>query len=189
MTWCDLHLFMISSAMDSGKRLNALTRYHLIHCAACREAQQRLNQLHGLMQEKGAQIRRDTTGEAAFLPFPGAAYGRAVQGRARGQTVSLWGRAWRPLAVTAAAILMVVLGVRLLREEPVLSTEPASAPVLEVRSRLQNLTSSFASTSLDDPMEQELAGLIESARGAADFLRSKVRKATGLEQKGAETTS
>lgn len=178
MKWCDIHLFLISNAMDGGGRLNPLTRRHLAGCSACREVYRKMNHLNGLLIEKGADLRREAMDEHHARPLPQGI--QTVTKRAVPRQKTGWGRGWLPAAALAAVVMMVIFGVRFLRDATIVSPQPARRPVMEVKTQIQSLTESIAATRLDDPMEQELTGLIETAKDAAGFLRSRVRKVTGL---------
>lgn len=179
MKLCGFHQFYMSSALDRDGRLPRLTRRHLQGCAACRSVWNRLNGLHGLLAEQGGQIRvqAERSPLNRLRPVLVALPERKESRLPR----SLATRRWRPWVAMAAASLALVIGIRWLRP---LAKTPDSVDRIalsDVRNRIDSVRQNLAQASLEDPLERELQGLIGSARSAAGYLRSKVKKATGLD--------
>ncbi len=179
MKSCKIHHFIMSSALDRA-RLPWLTRRHLLGCRDCQRFWHRMNQLHGLLAEKGAEIRDEIDLPMSARLFPSGL--SAKTDRFLNPSQPRWSGSgiWRPLLAMAAATLILVLGIRLIKPSPRLGGPELAQSMQEVRSRFNSLTEHMASTSLDDPLERELLGLIGTARSAAGYLRGKVQKAAGL---------
>jgi len=182
MKTCGIHQFFLSSALDRGGRLPWLTRRHLDRCASCRTIWGRLNHVHGLLAEKGTELRVAAGKVPATIMRPEITDGGAldsVKAQPLRRTSS-----WRPMIAMAVATLVLIIGIRLIRPVPDLAEKRQSRAVEDVRQRIGTLTENMSRTSLEDPLERELQGLIGTARSAAGYLQKKVKKATGLSDNG-----
>lgn len=179
MKLCGFHHFFMSSALDRDGRLPRLTRRHLQGCAACRSVWNRLNGLHGLLAEQGGQIRVQAERSPLSRPRPALVVFPERKEPRLSRTLAT--RRWRPWVAMAAASLALLIGIQLIRPLPKAPDSTDRQALSDVRNRIDSVRQTLAQASLEDPLERELQGLIGSARSAAGYLRSKVKKATGLD--------
>ena len=87
--------------------------------------------------------------------------------------------------IAATAMLLLVLGVIWMIKPVKPVAKPQSLRSLqEVKSPLAAISKTLAATVREDPLEQELEGLIGTARSAVEFLQTKVKQAAGLSKNG-----
>lgn len=184
MKTCWIHQFFMSSALDRGSVLPWLTRRHLDDCAICRSVWLDLKRVHGLLNEKGSEIRH-AAGKVPMTvgrPKIQDEYGLRREKETKVRRVP----AWRPLMALAAAatVLMMIIGIRWIRPMPDDAGERQGRVIEEVRGGIGSWKETLTMTSLEDPLERELQGLIGTARSAAGYLKHTVKKATGLSENG-----
>jgi len=173
---CDLHQFVLTSALDKTGELPWFTRRHISRCSACQMLWTNLNQLHNQFLQKGEEIRREATKKPLALPLPD--FDRLQHSGIPARAI----RVFRPVFGLAAVMLLLVLGV-IWMIRPVAKPESLRS-LQEVKSPLAAIGETLAATVRDDPLEQELQGLIGSAKSAAEFLQTKIKKAAALSKNG-----
>lgn len=176
MKVCKMHFFFMSSALDRSKRLPWLTARHLRSCRECRELWAGLNLTHKHLLDAGRELRRQADQSDHERPCP--EFDRRPASGPEAVRMFTW--SWRPLAGLAAALLLLVVGLRFLPLQP--GPEKTSAPeLLETnRGQLALLLEARDGRTLESPLEDELHGMINSARLAAEFLAAKTAKTRRL---------
>lgn len=179
MKLCDLHQFVLTSALDKTGDLPWFTRRHISRCSACQILWTNLNQLHNQFLQKGEDIRREAIKKPLALPLPD--FDRLQHSKVPARA----SRIFRPIYGLAAVTLLLVLGViwTIKAVKPVDIPESLGS-LPEVKSPLAAISETLAATVRDEPLEQELQGLIGTARSAAEFLQTKIKKATALSKNG-----
>lgn len=174
---------MLTSALDKTGDLPWLTRRHILRCSACQILWTDLNQLHNQFLQKGEAIRRGAIKDRPGLPLPGLE--RLLYSKAPAKTARVFPNGRRPIAALAAVmLLLVVVGIWTNKPEKP-AAGPESLPSLQkVKSKLVSISETLTATFREDPLEQELQGLIGTAKSAAEFLQTKINKTTGFSKNG-----
>jgi len=178
MKSCRFHQFLMSSALDKDGQLLGLTRAHLRGCDDCRLVWTRLKLLHGLLLDKGDDLCHQAVRSPLGIPLPDM--NSAKKHTRRHANTKHRAGLLRPLMAMAAATLVLLLGIHWLRPSVDPIGRNPEQTFMDVKAQINTLAETLAKTSLDDPLERELQGLIGTARSAAGYLQSKVKKATGL---------
>jgi len=173
----------MSSSLDRPGRPPWLTARHLRSCRECRELWAGLNRVHQGLLEDGRKLRQ---GEVRAEPEPSwSATVRPQTSRPDSGRRFAW--SWRPLAGLAAALLLLVTGLRFLPLKPPPETTPMPKLIEDTRGRLALLLEARNGRTLESPLEDELHGMIASARLAAEFLAKKAEKTRRLLADQADT--
>lgn len=182
MKLCNVVQFFISSALDGHGEVPWFIRPHLKRCGNCADMWRNMSQVHRLLHEKGAELRHRTGYPMSVSPLAKAP-GTQDAGRIRNGS---WTGLLRPVMAMAAASLILVFGIRLLKSPPQDVRPFPEQAITGVKQQIGSLSATLSGTSLEDPLERELQGLIGTARTAAGYLRAKVKKATGLNDNGGQ---
>ncbi len=174
MKACKMHQFFLSSALDRSDRLPWLTARHLRDCGECREFRAGLQRVHRDLLETGRELRREALRPGTERSCPGLFRPQSTR------TLPARRLSWRPLAGLAAALLLLVVGLRFLPLKPGPQITPAPERLETTRGQLALLLEARDGRTLESPLEDELQGMIASARLAAEFLAAKAAKTRRL---------
>lgn len=179
MKSCDFHQFVLTSALDKTGSLPWFTRRHLSRCNACQTLWTNLNQMHDQFLQKGEEIRCGAIKDPLVLPLPD--FDRLQHCKIPARAI----RVFRPIfGLAAVMMLLVVVGIWTIKPVKPVAKPEVLRSLPEGKSPLAAIGETLAATVRDDPLEQELQGLIGSAKSAAEFLQTKIKKAAALSKDG-----
>jgi len=154
--FCWFFRFVISNAADSGKRVDSVTRWHILSCPSCR-------QFHRSCQTIGRELRSEAT---AFPPASRDLTREILARLPRAQFNRPSRSKWAAVAAAACVAAVIWIGVTNGRRE---QTKPQTPPTYAIATPRIELPKTWTRV-LETPLTSEVRHLSNDAQSSIRFV-------------------